>query len=60
MQERNHQSIPMCATQHVKQVLNSSVSTVTLFKDTGTDGIGVVNVELLGGALLLRFAVLLC
>lgn len=50
----------MCAMQHVKQVLNSSVGTVTLFKDSGTDSIAIVNVGLLGEPLLLRFAVLLC
>lgn len=56
MQERN----PICAMQHVKQVLNSSVGTVALFEDARTDGIAVVNVGLLGEALLLRFAVFLC
>lgn len=29
MQEKNRQAIPMCATQHVIQVLNNSVCTVT-------------------------------
>lgn len=46
--------------QHIKQVLNSSVGRVTLFKDARTDGIAVVNVGLFDEALLLRFAVLLC
>lgn len=50
----------MCAMQHVKQVLNSSVGTVTLSKDSGTGGVAVVNIGLLGEALFLRFAVLLC
>lgn len=50
----------MCAMQHVKQILNSSVGTITLFENARTDGIAVVNVGLLGEALLLRFAVLLC
>lgn len=56
MQERN----PMCAMQHINQVLNSSVGTVTLFKDSGTGGIAVVSIGLLGEALLLRFVALLC
>lgn len=33
---------------------------ITLWKDSGTGGIAVVNIELLGEALLLRFAALLC
>lgn len=60
MQERDHQAITMCAMQHVKQGLNCSVGTVTLFKDAETGGIAVVNVGLLGEALLLRFAGLRC
>lgn len=60
MQEKNHQAIPMCATQHVIQVLNNSVCTVTWFKDDRTDGIAVASVGLLVVALLLRFASLLC
>lgn len=50
----------MRAMQRIKQVLNSSVGRVTLFNNARTDGIAVVNVGLLGEALLLRFAVLLC
>lgn len=50
----------MSAMQHINQVLNSSVGTVTLFKDSGTGGIAVVSIGLLGETLLLRFAALLC